>query len=336
MASLIIYGATGYTGRMASEQAASIGLDFAIAGRTEQKLKTLASQLQVPYYVFDIHQSTLIDQTLRNTSVLLNCAGPFMRTATPLMEACIRNGTHYLDISAEIASYQQAQELDQTAKAAGVMLLPGCGGSVAMLGCLASHAVDQVRNPKSIDIALHVAGSMSRGSAMSAAETATAGPLRLLDGQVVEHDISNTADFDFNDGSGPVASFPVTLPDLLTISRSSNIGDVRTFAHASGDGFPTGDLGLLPDGPTAAGRDAAPYHAAVRVTSEDSHVTRAVLHTVNGYTFTTLASVEAAKRVLDNQAKSGFQTPAVIFGTDFLLAIPRTEIMITSPEDENL
>ncbi|PWY86398.1 NAD(P)-binding protein [Aspergillus sclerotioniger CBS 115572] len=335
MPSFIIYGATGYTGRMASEQAIRIGLDFAIAGRTEQKLKKLASQLQVPYHIFDVNQSTVIDQTLKNAYVLLNCAGPYRHTARPLMEACIRTGTHYLDISAEITSYQQAQELDETAKEAGIMLLPGCGGSVAMLDCLASHALDRVRNPKRIDIALHVAGSMSRGSAMSATGT-VAETLHLLDGNLVEYDISNTAEFDFDDGNGPVAAFPVTLPDLLTISRSSNVDNIRTFAHASGGSFPTGDLEMLPDGPTAVERDAAPYHAAVMVTSEDGHVTRAVLHTVNGYTFTSLASVEAAKRVLDNQTKPGFQTPALIFGKDFLRAIPRTEIKITIPEDEKL
>ena len=335
MPSLIIYGATGYTGRMASEQATRIGLDFAIAGRTEQKVKSLASQLQVPYHIFDVSQSANIDQTLRNISVLLNCAGPYKHTARPLMEACIRTGTHYLDISAEITSYQQAQELDQIAKEADTMLLPGCGGSVAMLGSLASHAVDRVRSPKRIDIALHVAGSMSRGSAISATETVTE-TLQLLDGKLVEHDISNTADFDFDDGNGPVAAFPVTLPDLLTISRSSNIANVRTFAHASGDSFPTGDLELLPDGPTAAERDAAPYHAAVLVTSEDGHVTRAILHTINGYTFTCLASVEAAKRVLDNQTKPGFQTPALIFGKEFLRAIPRTGIKTIISGDEKL
>jgi short subunit dehydrogenase-like uncharacterized protein len=326
MAPLIIYGATGYTGRIASEHAKSLDLDFLVAGRTEQKLKNLASLLDVPYSVFDVTQAGLIDSVLNGASVLLNCAGPFIHTTKPLMDACIRNKVHYLDIAAELESYQQAQKLDEDAMNANVMLLPGCGGSVAMLGCLASHLVEHVRNPIKIDIALHVAGAMSRGSAISAAENITGECLQLVNGTLVGQDVNQTVDFDFDDGNGPVTSFPVTLPDLLTIQRSTNVSNIRTYVHASGDSFPTRDLASLPEGPTASQREAAPYHAAVTVTSEDGGTRSAALHTINGYTLTSVASVQAAKRVLAHQAKPGFQTPAGIFGKDFVLTLPESEI----------
>ncbi|KAJ5770685.1 NAD(P)-binding protein [Penicillium nucicola] len=325
MVPLLIYGATGYTGRMASEQAKSTGLDFALAGRTESKLKDLASRLEVSYYVFDLSEKVILDSMLKNTHAILNCAGPFIQTAKPLMEACLRNKTHYLDISAELATYQQAQLYDNAAQRAGIMLLPGCGGSVAMLGCLASHVIDQVNDPQTIDIALHVAGSMSRGSAISASSM-TAGCLQLVDGRLVEQDMNQTAGFDFGDGNGNVESFPVTLPDLLTIGKASNIANIRAFVHVSGDAFSKGDIELLSDGPTAAERGAAPYHAVAIVTSKEGVAKRAALHTLNGYTFTCLASVEAARRVLENETKMGFQTPVVVFGKDFLRAIPSTEI----------
>ncbi|KAJ5744902.1 NAD(P)-binding protein [Penicillium manginii] len=325
MAPLIIYGATGYTGRMASEHAKSIGLDFALAGRSENKLKDFACRLEVPYYTFDLNEREILDSILDNTLVVLNCAGPYIRTAKTLMEACIRTKTHYLDISAEIVTYQQAQQYDSDAQKAGVMLLPGCGGSVAMLGCLAAHVADQIEYPKTVDIALHVAGAMSRGSAISASNMKS-GCLQLVDGNLVEQEPTQTANFDFDDGNGNVISFPVTLPDLLTISKSSGIANIRTFAHASSLSFPTGDLDLLADGPTAEEREATPYHAVVVVYSDDGISKKAVLHTVNGYSFTYLASVEAARRVLENETKPGFQTPVLVFGKDFLRAIPKTEI----------
>ena len=109
MAPLLIYGATGYTGRMTSEQAQSVGLDFVLAGRTEPKLKELASQLDVSYYVFDLNDIAVLDSVLQDTAVIINYAGPFIQTVRPIMEACIRTSTHYLDISAEIESYQQAE-----------------------------------------------------------------------------------------------------------------------------------------------------------------------------------------------------------------------------------
>ncbi|SRR5690242_12584833 len=74
------------------------------------------------------------------------------------MSTCIQNGVHYLDISAELNSYQLAEANDQIAKDANVMLLPGCGGSVAMLGCLLGKVIEKVKTPIAIDVALSVAG----------------------------------------------------------------------------------------------------------------------------------------------------------------------------------
>ncbi|KAK7430949.1 hypothetical protein QQZ08_002478 [Neonectria magnoliae] len=326
MSTLMIYGAAGYTGRMASLHAKSLGLDFLLAGRTEAKVKDFASSLNVPYRVFDVNNAQLIDSALGGISVILNCAGPFMRTAEPLMMACIRNGVHYLDIAAELDSYRLADQSDEEAKGANVMLMPGCGGSVAMLGCLAGHTIGYVKNPASIDIALHVAGSMSRGSAASAAENLTTERLQRVNGILVPDDVGDTRQFDFNNGKGPVFAFPVTLPDLTTIWRSTNVANIRTFVHVSGDTFPTEDIAEMPDGPTAEQREASPYHAAVIVTESNGTVRRAVLHTVNGYTFTGLASVEAAKRVLGGHFRAGFQTPAGIFGNDFVQTIANSII----------
>ena len=325
--SFIIYGANGYTGRLAADQAKSKGLKFEIAGRSKDKIAKLALALDVPYRIFDTTDAeSAIDAALADSQVLLNCAGPFARTAKPLMQACIRNHAHYLDVSAELGTYGLAGTLDAEAKEAGIMLLPGCGGSVAVLGCLAGYAASRVAEPVGIDVALHVAGSMSRGSATSAAEsvkTAT-GSLQRVDGRLVEVDQGagggggGTSTFDFGDGRGSVDCFAVTLPDLITISKATGVANVRTFVNVSGNAFPSGDISSLPDGPSVQEREANPYHASVRVTGRDGTVVRAVLHTVNGYTFTPVASVETARRILSGVFQIGFSTPAAVFGNTFI------------------
>jgi short subunit dehydrogenase-like uncharacterized protein len=326
MPALMIYGATGYTGRMATLHAKQLGIDVVLAGRTEATVKDFASHLNTPYHVFDVSNPLLIDLALEHVSTLLNCAGPFMRTAEPLMRGCIRRGVHYLDIAAELDSYRLAERLDSEAKEAKVMLLPGCGGSVAMLGCLAGHVVDQVATSTSIDIALFVAGSMSRGSAISATENLTTECLKRVNGRLASQKAGDTFQFDFDDRKGSVAAYPVTLPDLITIWRSTSVANIRTFVHVTGNAFPTGNTADLPDGPTAEEREASPYHAAIIVTTADGAVKRAVLHTVNGYTFTSIASAEAAKMVLDGRFAGGFQTPAGIFGNDFVETIAGSTI----------
>ncbi|KAJ4303333.1 hypothetical protein N0V90_002226 [Kalmusia sp. IMI 367209] len=326
MPNILIYGATGYTGLLASTQAQALSLPIVVAGRSKLEVVALASTLQVPYRIFSAEAGSNLDSALQDVQVLLNCAGPFHHTARPLMEACIRNRVHYLDISAELISYHVAEELDESAREAGVMLLPGCGGSVAMLGCLVGHALEGFGTPLSIDVALDVAGPMSRGSAISAAESLATQCLQRFEGTLVSQDVSTTRAFNFGGGRASTECFPVTLPDLITLWKTTGVGNIRTYAHISTEAFPSQNLEDLPDGPTAEEREVNSYHAAVILTARDGIVKREVLHTMNGYTFTAIASVEIAKRVSAGQLKAGFQTPAYVFGPKFLDLIPSSKI----------
>ncbi|KAI0115534.1 hypothetical protein GGR51DRAFT_546323 [Nemania sp. FL0031] len=328
MGTLMIYGATGYTGRMACQNANSSGLKFVLGGKSPDKLALLAAQLAVPYRVFSINDSHVITSALEGIKVLLNCAGPFGETAEPLMSSCIAKGVHYLDVSAELSTYQLAERLDEKAKSSGVMLLPGCGGSVAMLGCLVLHVLQSVElQVISIDVALRIAGPMSRGSAMTARNMLSPECLQRHENVITLHDISSTQQFDFDDRKGPVSCTPVTLPDLITLWKSTDIPNIRTFLFASDDSVPPTDLAALPDGPTVEQREDNPYHAAVIATTRDGNTKRAVLHTVNGYTFTGIAAVEAARRLLTNGAIGGFQTPAVVFGGNFVKSVPGSNVV---------
>ncbi|GAB3221108.1 saccharopine dehydrogenase NADP-binding domain-containing protein [Mycolicibacterium hippocampi] len=320
----MIYGATGYTGRMAAQHATAAGLNPVLAGRDGPRLAALAGELGVEHRTFALDDPAAVGAALRGISVVLNCAGPFMRTAQPLMAAAIRSGVHYLDTAAELDSYLLAETLDADARVAGVMLLPGSGGSVAMLGCLTAHAAGRVTDPQRVRVALHVAGSMSRGSAVSATENLSAECLERVDGVLVRRNPDESRGFDF--GSGSVTCTPTTLPDLVTIWRATAIPNIETFVYVSGDAFPTGDLSDLPEGPTREQREAHRYQACAEVTGVDGSTVRSVLDTVNGYTFTPMAAVEAARRVLGGEYRPGFHSPADLFGAGFAETIADTRI----------
>jgi short subunit dehydrogenase-like uncharacterized protein len=323
MKKLMIYGATGYTGRMVVERATA-GAPLILAGRNEAALAAIATSCDLPYRVFALDDLAAIERSLDGVAVLLNCAGPFARTAEVLMRACIRHGVHYLDVAAELDSYRLAEALDAEAKAAGVMLLPGSGGSVAMLGCLAGHTAARVKNPARVTVAMHVSGGLSRGSAVSAMGSVTAETLARRAGALVAQPPGMIRQLDF--GNGAVDCFQVTLPDLITIWRATGIADIETLVHVAGDGFPQGDLSALPDGPSEQERLVHRYQAVAEVTTSDGAVVRSVLDTVNGYTFTATAAAEAGRRVLAGEHRPGFQTPAQLFGIGFAETIANTTI----------
>lgn len=322
MSTLLIYGATGYTGRMAAQRAKALGLDFEIAGRDAARLGSLAAELEVPFRVFDADSQAR--HSLAGIAVLLNFAGPFVHTAEVLMRACIKAGVDYLDITAEINVYRLAQQLGAEAASNRVMLLPGVGWDVVPTDALAVHVAQRLESPVALRIALQVPGSMSRGSAKSVSEIIGAGVLARIEGELVATPDALPREFDF--GQGPVVCVPLSFGDLVTAWHSTGIGNIAMFVHMAGDAFPQGDLSLLPDGPTAEQREAHRARAVVEVVDAHGSIARSVIETVNGYAYTPLAAVEAASRVLNGVRRAGFVTPATVFGADFALGIEGTQI----------
>ena len=321
--SILIYGAAGYTGSMVARQAKGAGLDILLGGRDETKLAALANELGVACRIFQA-KGDAATQALSGVRVLLNCAGPFALTAEPLMRACIAAAVHYLDITAEIGVYQLAERLGPEASRAGVMLLPGVGWDVVPTDCLAMQLAARVDKPTSLRIALQVAGSMSRGSAISAGEIVAAGVLARQAGQLVPTPDAQPRSFDF--GQGAVACAPLSFGDLVTAWHSTGIPNIEMFVNVTGGAFPVSNLASMPDGPSAQERATQPARAVVEVTADDGTIRAAVIETVNGYTYTPLAAVEAARHVVEGNFRSGFQTPARVFGPCFAEAIPGTRV----------
>ena len=324
MKTLLIYGATGYTGRMIAKQAKDAGLNFVIAGRNKEKLDELAKTLDVRAHAFALDDAEALPRHLDGITVVLNCAGPFAHTSESLMRACIIQGVHYLDITAEINVYRLAESLHDLASTARVMLLPGVGWDVVPTDCLAVTIADKVHEPVRLRIALQVAGSMSRGSALSVGEIISAGLLARVNGELTTKTDAKTDFFDF--GEGKVECAPLSFGDLVTAWHSTGIPNIEMYVHASGDAFPSGDLSRLPDGPSQEERAGNVARAVVEMTGVDGDIHHAVIETVNGYSYTPLAAVEAARRVLSGTSQPGFQTPAKVFGADFALSIQGTRI----------
>src|SRR5687767_5187203 len=97
-ADFLLYGSYGYTGRLIAERARELGLTPLLAGRDARAVEAQAAELGLPHRAFALDDAAALDAALRETRVVLHAAGPFSRTAKPMVEACLRTGTHYLDI----------------------------------------------------------------------------------------------------------------------------------------------------------------------------------------------------------------------------------------------
>src|SRR5687768_2983531 len=106
--SVLIYGSYGYTGRLIITQALARGLRPVLAGRDAAAVRAQAESLRLPWRVFGLDDRSAMDTALNEVEVVLHAAGPFSRTSAPMVSACLRRGTHYLDITGEIAVFEAA------------------------------------------------------------------------------------------------------------------------------------------------------------------------------------------------------------------------------------
>ena len=97
--SFLLYGANGYTARLIIDLAKTFGLTPVLAGRNAAKVQSLADKYGLMYRIADLNDALVLDALLVDVSVVLHCAGPFSKTAAPMQQACLRTGTHYLDIT---------------------------------------------------------------------------------------------------------------------------------------------------------------------------------------------------------------------------------------------
>ena len=83
----LLYGANGYTGSLTAHRAAQLGLRPILAGRNEQAIKALATELDLPYRIFDLADLQATRTALKDVDAVLHMAGPFSATSVPMVEA---------------------------------------------------------------------------------------------------------------------------------------------------------------------------------------------------------------------------------------------------------
>ena len=114
---ILIYGATGYTGKLIAKAASDAGARPILAGRNLEKVKRVAEPLGLAARAFDLADPAGIDAGIKDVAVVLCVAGPFSATSRPMADACLRNRVHYLDITGEIEVFEALAARDAEAKA---------------------------------------------------------------------------------------------------------------------------------------------------------------------------------------------------------------------------
>lgn len=339
-ARILIYGATGYTGKLVARESARRGLDVVLAGRDPRKLEAVAAEYGFESRAFDLDDVPRMHAALTDVAAVLHIAGPFSATSRPMADACLATGTHYLDVTGEIDVFEALARRDGEARAAGVTLLPGVGFDVVPSDCLAVHVAKRIHEPTTLRIGLAgLGGGMSRGTARTLVESLGDGLRIRRHGVLVSRPLGRL-EHSFELGAGPMRGIAMPLADLASAFHSTEIPNIETYVVMSGrlprllraaglvlpilrmrsvQDFLSARIDALPEGPDDATRESTRSIVLAEVEGPGGERAAAMLETPSGYALTQVAAVEAARRAAEGTAPPGFQTPATAFGADFIL-----------------
>jgi short subunit dehydrogenase-like uncharacterized protein len=315
------------------------GLKPILAGRDPAKLEKLAAELGLESRVFDLRDPQKIENALKDMAGVLHCAGPFIYTSKPMVEACLQTGTHYLDLTGEIPVYEAVAARDAEARARGVMLLPGAGYDVVPTDCLAMHLKQRLPSATHLALAFQAEGpgGLPPGTQRTVIEMIPYGYHVRRNGRLERPEGAiKTRLIDF--GRGPVEATRLTWGDVFTAYYSTgipNIEDYLVLPKVLRQGLAVFEylrplfklsamrnlakLGVRP-GPTADQRARTFTHVWGEVEDDEGRKAASRLHGPEaGVVWTGRAALAAVRKVLAGNAPAGFQTPALAYGADFVM-----------------
>jgi len=346
MKNFLIYGSYGYTGQLIVELAVKEGMRPILAGRDEKKLRAQAEQYNLEYRAFSLDETAKLDSALREVDAVLHCAGPFVLTFKQMAEACIRTKRHYVDISGEIEGFEALAKMNDDAKKAGIMLLPGGGFDVVPSDCLAAHLHQRLPTATHFRLFIRgVGGGVSRGTAVSGIENMHRQGRIRRDGKIVQVPPAwQVLEQDF--GRGPKKVVSIGWGDVSSSYHSTGVPNIETYFAVKPSAIwllrLTRSIGPLlytravrnvlqwiirranPHGPSPE-QNKNGFNLIVGEMRDGNNVVRAKLRTPEGYRITALTTIEIMKRILNNDYKPGFQTPSLAYGTDFILQFEGVE-----------
>jgi len=347
--SFLIYGASGYTGKLIVERAVKKGLKPTLAGRTESKLQPLANQFGLDYIVFSLDDVSVIAANLAKFSVVLNCAGPFSRTAKQMIKGCLESGTHYLDITGEIEVFELAKSFHQKAVDKNIIVMSGVGFDVVPTDCMAKYLYTKLPDATHLELAwAGLGGSISHGTMSTMVEgLGRSGAIRE-NGKIVPKPtghLGKVVDF------GVKKLFTMSIPwgDISTAYSTTGIPNIVVFT-----GVPKSSYNIMKfqflfnpivktdfvkkqiqnyvdkniSGPTPEQNEKGKSLVYGKVINAKGDIMEARLQTAEGYLLTAEMALIITQKVLaDKMLKSGYHTPAALFGYELILEMPNTKFI---------
>lgn len=347
MKPIIIYGSYGYTGQLIVKECKAKNLNVILAGRKRESLQKQHEQTGYPFEVLDVSDTGALKNLLQKGSMVLHCGGPFIYTAKAMVDACLEVKKHYTDITGEYQVFEMlAEEYNDKAKQAGIMIMPGTGFDVVPSDCLALHLKNKLPSATHLQLAFAMSkGGLSRGTKKSMTEKLGSGSLIRRNGALTVIPIGEKSmEVDF--GSYKSKTLNIPWGDISTAWRSTGIPNIEVYAGATDKmiknakrskylnwllrmrwvkNFMLKQIDKQPAGPSDENRESGRAYLWGKVSDSSGNHFISTLEAPSGYALTAKTAVLIAEKIIAGNFKAGYQTPAMMYGEDLILEIGTTK-----------
>lgn len=233
---VLVYGATGLTGRLVVEALRGRDIEPVLSGRDSTRLSALAAELggDLETRLARVHDSAELARALAGVDLVINCAGPFTKVGPPVVRAAIDAGVHYLDTTGEQGFMRDVYErFDSRARRAGVVVVNAFAFEIALGDWAAALAARTLGADHLDELTVSYAVddfAASRGTQLSAIESmANPGFVWNLDRweQVVPAAETRMTHFPAPFGERLAMSFP--SGEVITVPRHVPAARVQTY-----------------------------------------------------------------------------------------------------------
>ena len=191
---IVLYGASGFVGRQTVDYMArhAAGQRWALAGRSAARLEAARAAAgpgaaDAGILIADAADATALDALAAMSRVVLSTAGPFALYGSELVAACVRQGTHYVDITGETPWVHGLIERHHAQAAAeGTRIVPGCGfdsvpSDLGAWGVAQALWRDHGERCVSVKACYSIKGGLNGGTLASLLNVMDSGQKRLLE-----------------------------------------------------------------------------------------------------------------------------------------------------------
>jgi short subunit dehydrogenase-like uncharacterized protein len=262
--SILVYGATGFTGTLVAQALRAQGLDLVLSGRDPGRLDTLAENLasqgagRLEVRPAAVHDDAALARALAGVEMAVACAGPFARLGEPVVAAAVQAGVPLLDVAGEQEYLRVIYErYESLARKRGVLVLSGMGLEIT-LGDLGAHVVARAAAGTAIGAApaadetprvneVCVAYALNRfpptaGTRMAAIDALSQpGWVWIGDRWDPVPPLNERRVVNFGPGMGERSTLSFPSGEVMTVPRHVHAGRVQTFLSLLDTG-PLGDM----------------------------------------------------------------------------------------------